>query len=147
MNKVTETQPEDTKQPREHPMSDFMLRVISEMAERGVQIPVTLITPSGMISGRPLSTKQFFDRFGEAWDRGWPGGTHGFRDAWGHIVEATDPAEGMDRLFERAEERRFIHLEQVSVFIGNNMPYESAEPLRVRLSEVTGFGLGMRQRP
>lgn len=119
----------------------FLLSLVNTVHLYEFSFGITLTTKGGVISGTLISTKEFFDRFSNAFAGAWPGGPNeairsGFA-AWGeHRGSELAVAEGGDD--------PFIHLKNARFVDGSGAVPSGAEGIlwRGKLEEVVGFTVG-----
>lgn len=119
----------------------FLVKLVNIVHSNELTFSVTLTTTGGVITGTLISTKEYFDRFSNAFAEAWPGGPSeevrsGFA-AWGeHRGSELAAAEGGDD--------PFIHLKNARFVDGSGAVPSGAEGIlwRGKLEEVVGFTLG-----
>ncbi|MCV2879322.1 hypothetical protein OE699_10685 [Sedimentimonas flavescens] len=107
--------------------ADVLLQVLCAAAENGGGgAPVTLLVGGAIVTGEIIGAKQFYEAVG-----------------MGDVWVAFHPNGDEDK--PPALSRKYIHLENVQIFLGGAAPIPTGETIKVwrgKLSEVSGFNTG-----
>lgn len=114
---------------------DWLLQQLVEWTnQNGLAIPLTLYTPSGIISGILIPHQKYFELFADEFAGSWMGDSQGeLRDM---IAKFGTPPDN-------PAPQQFIHLEKAECFGSDGKSVPKGGMLwRGKISSVTGFNLG-----
>lgn len=119
----------------------FLLSLVSIVHSQPLTFGVTLTTTGGVVSGTLISTKEYFDRFSQAFANAWPGGPN-------EDIRSSFSKWGDQRgnEFSSAEDGHdpFIHLMNARFVDGAGAVPTGDQGIlwRGKLEDVVGFSLG-----
>ncbi|MBC3492705.1 gas vesicle accessory protein GvpU [Pseudomonas taiwanensis] len=113
----------------------FLEALLSIVHNNQVTFSITLTTPGGLIRGTLISTKEYFDRFAEAFASAWPGENR--------EVLRTGLSQWGEERFMEGDVDAFIHLKDAHFLNGDGSYTKNSEVLwRGRVADVSGYSLG-----
>jgi hypothetical protein len=123
-----------------HPEADWFLSDLVQMANAGVEFPITLYLPGLIISGRLVSAKLYFDALGQQMSVRMTLDNKAAIAAWMERIKSS--------YYNDEEQEKippgFIHLVEAQSWVPNERPLPVVDgiPWRGRLSQVAGFAYG-----
>ncbi|WP_312945037.1 hypothetical protein [Stutzerimonas kunmingensis] len=125
--------------------TDWLLQHIAEMAGMGVQVPVTLTTAAGLVTGVTVSGSEYLDHLKQDITKHWPADMQstyfGVVEEWKASVypkPSADEGERSDHI------PSYIHLKGARLYnAGTVVPGDNGMLWRGRLSSIIGFTVGV----
>lgn len=120
---------------------DWILQTFVELANHGVEIPITLTVGAGLVSGVIIGGTKYLDGLRHSLtggsDQDWNGLVSDVVEKWKLKYERKDDDEPV-----KLEDVRYIHLRDAKLLVGNEFVPVAGVFWRAQLQAVTGFTIG-----
>lgn len=143
-------QPAESDKPFQpkHPGADWFLQKLVGFANIGICSGITLQVHGMIISGTTITGRKYFEEFAKSFGGGFRGDSElatSFTEMFASYAKIYDK-DPEDQKFD--DEPGYIHLENASFFLPGQpaMPRNSGVLWRGKISDVTGFNLGILSR-
>ena len=123
-----------------HPEADWFLSDLVQMANAGLEFPITLFTSGLIISGRLVSAKAYFDALGGQMSEGMTRENKAAIIAWMERIKSSYDDDGEQEKIPPG----FIHMLEAQIWVPNQkpLPAQQGTPWRGRLSQIAAFSYG-----
>lgn len=127
---------------------DWILQDLALMANHGLQIPIKLATPGGVISGVMISGAAYVDSIIKGTKDGSSSEMAEMLEGWFTSWKEVYTSADKDDPDQPSPAPNYIHLENARVYTGNSpIPSNQGVYWRVRIDTVSGFSLGALTSP